>query len=133
MNTNKSDLVFLEGMRFYAFHGNNAEERTLGQPIVVDLEVKMDLLTAGISDDLSDTVSYSALYKVVKSEIEGSPKFLLESVSNSIAQRILDSFSVEEVKVRVKKISPPIKGAILTGAGVEVVRTRSGRDGFASK
>ena len=124
MNSNKSDLVFLEGMRFYAFHGNNPEERALGQPIVVDLEVKMDLLKAGISDYLSDTVSYSALYKVVKSEIEASPKSLLEAVSNSIAQRILDSFSVEEVRVKVKKISPPIKGAILNGAGVEIIRTR---------
>ena len=126
MKSKRSDLIFLEGMRFYAFHGNNVEERSLGQPFVVDLEAKIDLLAAGISDELSDTVSYTHLYKVVKSEMEASPKSLLESVANSIAQKILDSYPIDAIKVRIKKTNPPIKGAFLSGAGVEVVRVRTG-------
>ena len=34
------DRIILEGMRFFAFHGNNPEERELGQPFVVDLELE---------------------------------------------------------------------------------------------
>ena len=37
------DKIILNGCRFYGYHGAFAEEQTLGQIFVVDLELAVDL------------------------------------------------------------------------------------------
>ena len=120
-----SDRIVLEGMQFYGYHGGSAEERSLGQPFQVDMEVELDLTVAAKSDNRDDTVSYTHLYRVVKDVIEAEPKNLLETLAEEIAQRSLHSFPIQAVRVRVKKTRPPIKGAVLSGAAVEIYRNRS--------
>ena len=85
----------------------------------------MDLSVAGKSDNRDDTVSYTHLYRIVKEVMEAEPRNLLESLAEEIARRALDSFPLQAVRVRVKKTRPPIKGAVLSGAAVEVYRTRN--------
>ena len=119
------DKVFLEGLRFYAFHGVNPEEKALGQRFVVDLSVWTDLRGAGESDDLERTVSYSALYKRVRAVVEGPPRDLIEAVAEEIARVILAEFAaVRRVAVTLRKPEAPIKGAMLDAAGVRIVRVR---------
>lgn len=119
------DKIILEGMLFYAFHGNNPEERSLGQPFQVDLEAELDLQSAGTSDNLDDTIDYSHLYEVVQQVAEGPPRNLLETVAVAIATQVLERFPpVGGVRVKVTKSRPPIEGATLEGASVEVYRTR---------
>ena len=120
-----SDRIILEGMHFYGYHGGNPEERSLGQPFLVDVEAELDLAVAARSDSLEDTVSYTYLYQAVKEIVEGPPRNLLETVAESIATEILDSFPVKGIRVRVKKTRPPIKGGALQSAGVEIYRARS--------
>ena len=74
-------------MKFYGFHGVNSEEKILGQTYMVDCEVTLSLSTAGISDNLTDTVSYTDIYKTVRSVIEGESKNLLEALAESIANK----------------------------------------------
>ena len=112
-------------MQFYGFHGVNPEERTLGQPYLVDLEVELDLRPAGQSDKLEDTVSYTQLYRVAKVVMEGQPKFLLEAAAESIAQQALEQFPVTAVRVQVRKPRPPIRGSSIEHAAVEIYRTKS--------
>ena len=111
-------------MSFFGYHGVHPEERKLGQRFIVDLQVYLDLRAPGRSDALKDTISYSELYGIAKAVMEGEPHSLLESVAETIAQQVLDSFSAEAVNVRVEKPSPPIAGAVLKGASVEVYRAR---------
>ncbi len=118
------DKIILRGMQFYAFHGVNPEERAAGQTFLVDLEVQADLRPAGLSDRLEDTVNYSHLYRAVREVMEGPPRELLEALAEAIAQRVLDTFPVLSARVRVEKTHPPIKGAVLQGAAVEIFRTR---------
>ena len=119
-----SDRIVLEGMQFYGFHGVNAEEKSLGQPYVVDLAVEMDLSIPGKSDRLEDTVSYTHLYRSVRKVIEGESRNLLEAAAENVAIRILDEFPVKAVQVRVKKPRPPIKGSFVENAVVEIYRVR---------
>jgi dihydroneopterin aldolase len=118
------DKIQLEGMVFYGYHGVNPEEQALGQRFVVDLEVERDLRAAGLSDDLRDTVNYSHLFRLVKEIMEGPSHKLLESLAEDIAQRVLDGFDVDSVRVRVKKPHAPMKGSILSHASVEIYRER---------
>ena len=68
------DRIALEGMVFYGYHGVHPEERRLGQRFVVDLVAERELRTAGLSDDLADTTSYSDIYDVVREVVEGRPQ-----------------------------------------------------------
>src|SRR5215211_4364522 len=124
-NMADTDEILLEGMRFYAYHGVNPEERSLGQRFIVDVVLAVDLRRAGQSDELANTVSYSAVYKVVRRIMEGEPRQLLEAVAESIASEILASFQdVGQVTVTVRKPEVPIKGSMLDGAGVRIRRSR---------
>src|SRR5688572_32062569 len=97
------DEILLEGMRFYAYHGVNPEERTLGQRFTVDIALAVDLRRAGVSDDLADTVSYSDVYKLARQIVEGTPRNLIEAVAEAIATQILAAFPpVSRVTVTVR-------------------------------
>ncbi|MDA0734572.1 MAG: dihydroneopterin aldolase [Chloroflexi bacterium] len=120
-----SDRIILNGMQFYGFHGVNAEEKALGQNYVVDLAVDVDLAKPGQTDQLGDTVSYTHLYRAVKAVVEGESKDLLESVAQSIADRVLNDYPVISVQLTVKKPHPPIKGSVVDYAAVEIYRVRS--------
>jgi dihydroneopterin aldolase len=119
-----SDRIVLKGMQFYGFHGANPEERTLGQSYQVDLAVELDLSKPGETDRLPNTVSYTHLYRIAKTVLEGESKNLLEAIAHSIAQRVLEEFPVAAVRVTVKKPHPPIQGSAIDYAAVEVYRTR---------
>jgi dihydroneopterin aldolase len=119
------DEVFLEGLRFYAYHGVNPEERTLGQRFTVDVRIETDLQPAGRSDDLDATVSYSAVYKRVRAVVEGEPRNLIETVAEEIAGTVLTEFDrAQAVTVTVRKPEVAIKGAMLDAAGIRIRRSR---------
>ena len=121
-----TDRIILAGMQFYGFHGVNAEERALGQPFTVDLEAELDLSAASLSDRLTDTVSYTHLYRVVKSVMEGDPLNLLEAAAGAIANGVLEQHPpVNAVRVRVQKPRPPIRGSVIDSAAVEIYRIRT--------
>src|SRR5215218_5569779 len=121
-----TDEILLEGMRFYAYHGVNPEERTLGQRFMVDVVLAVDLRRPGQTDDLADTVSYSAVYKVVRGIVEGEPRNLIEAVAEEIAAAVLMRFHhVARVTVTVRKPEVPMKGSLLDAAGVRIMRSRA--------
>jgi dihydroneopterin aldolase len=113
-------------MRFYAYHGVNPEERSLGQRFMVDVVLAVDLRRPGQSDDLADTVSYSDVFKVVRGIVEGEPRNLIEAVAEEIAAAILTGFpQVTRVTVTVRKPEVPMKGSLLDAAGVRITRSQA--------
>ena len=120
-----TDEVFLEGLRFYAYHGVNPEERAQGQRFLVDVRLAADLRAAGRADDLTNTINYSAAFKRVRGIVEGEPRNLIETVAEEIAIELLAGFpSAHAVTVTVRKPEVALKGAILEAAGVRIHRTR---------
>ena len=119
-----ADRIIVAGMVFYGYHGVRPAERLTGQRFMVDLQVTRDLGAAGRSDDLGDTVSYSEIFRLVKDIVEGPPHNLIESLADAIASAVLDAHDVDTVTVAVKKPEPPIAGAVLDYAGVEITRSR---------
>ena len=121
-----SDRIILTGLQFYGFHGVNPEERSLGQPFIVDLEAELDLSVPAASDRLEDTVSYTELYRAVRAVMEGEPCNLLESAAGAIARGVLEQHrQIGAVRVRVHKPRPPIKGSVIGAAAVEIYRSRA--------
>ena len=115
--------IYLDEMRFYAYHGVMEQERLVGGEYCVSLAVEADLTEAVRTDDVADTVNYAALYEVVKSEM-AVPSKLLEHVAGRIGRRALDMFErITTLTIRVTKLNPPM-GADCKGASVELVMTR---------
>ncbi|KAF6141491.1 hypothetical protein GIB67_000872 [Kingdonia uniflora] len=120
----KGDKLILRGLKFHGFHGVKPEENKLGQKFVIDMDAWMDLRTAGESDSLSDTVSYTGIYRIVKEVVEGPPHNLLESVAHRIATITLTKFSqISSVRVKVGKPHVAVHGTV-DYLGVEIFRRR---------
>ncbi|KAM7271593.1 hypothetical protein ACFE04_030807 [Oxalis oulophora] len=121
----KGDKLILRGLMFHGYHGVKPEENKLGQKFSVDVDAWMDLRKAGQSDDLTDTLSYTDIYRIVKEVIEGPPKNLLESVAEKIASTTLSKHpQVTSICVKVGKPHVAVQG-IVDYLGVEIFRNRS--------
>jgi dihydroneopterin aldolase len=118
------DRILLTGLTFYGYHGANPEERAQGQRFVVDVWLRLDLQPAGQSDDLSQTVNYSQVYRVIHDVVEGPPCNLIEAVAERIAMAILGQTAARSVGVRVSKPWAPIKGMVTGEVAVEIERCR---------
>ncbi|WP_449241050.1 dihydroneopterin aldolase [Desulfoscipio gibsoniae] len=118
------DKIIMSGMGFYGYHGVLPQERELGQNFVVDVELQLDLRTAGESDDPGKTVSYADVYEVVRRVVTGAPSKLIEAVAEQIAGEVLRQFAVRQVLVRVKKPAAPVPGQFGYMA-VEIVRSQT--------
>lgn len=118
------DRMLLEGLQFFGYHGVHDSERLLGQRFVVDVALSLSLRLAGEHDDMSFTVDYGAVYRVVRDVVEGERRQLIEAVAEATTKALLDRFPIEEVWVRVTKPSAPIAGAVFSRVAVEVTRRR---------
>ncbi|XP_004494265.1 uncharacterized protein [Cicer arietinum] len=119
------DKLIVKGLTFHGFHGVLPEERTLGQKFFVDVDAWMDLKPAGISDNLSDSISYVHIVDIAKEVIEGPSVQLLESVAHKIAITTLTNHKqISAVRVRVGKPHVAVQSP-LDYLGVEILRRRS--------
>ena len=88
----------------FGYIGCNKDEKINGQYFYVSLDVSIGRGTGYLTDDLSETVNYSSMCKLVKDIVEKSRCNLIESLANEIADSILKTYKfVEEVFVIVSK------------------------------
>lgn len=102
------DTIILSGIRALGAHGVLPEEQGRAQPFEVDVELAVDLVPAGRSDALSDTVDYDALTGRIVGIIEAGGLSLLEALAARIAATCQVDPRVTGVVVTVKKLRPPI-------------------------
>ncbi len=117
------DIVSLEGMEFYAFHGFYEEEREKGNDFIVDVHVTTDFTRAAESDEIDGTVNYETIYSITKEEMT-IPNKLLERVAQRILERLFNSFkSASTIEISVAKKNPPVGGKV-NHSKITIVRTR---------
>ena len=118
-----SDKLFLDDVRFHGRHGVTDAERSVGAWFSVDAELALDLRSAAVSDELSATVDYGAVARRIVEIGTGNAVNLIERLAGLIAEAILREFPAREVRVRVRKLTPPLQG-LLGIPGVELTRAR---------
>ena len=102
--------LFVQGMKFHAFHGCNPEEAKIGGNYLVDVTVDTDFSKPASSDKLSDAVDYVAIYELTKKEMSVRAN-LIEQVAQRIHAALRKAFpAVKKIKVKVEKLAPPIGG-----------------------
>ena len=118
------DQIQIRGLRIFAYHGVNPEEKEQGQTFVLDITLYTDLKKPGRTDDLADTTNYSKATKCAARVMEEGPYDLIERVAARVAQQLLEDFpTVEQVTVLLKKPQAPVK-ADFDYMAVEITRTR---------
>lgn len=118
------DKILLENMAFFGTHGVLQEEKILGQKFFIDIELYLDLKSAGKTDDLNHTVSYAKVYDMAKSQAEDKCYDLLEALGENICNEILKEFElINQIQIKIKKPEAPVKG-IFDFMGVCIKRNR---------
>jgi 7,8-dihydroneopterin aldolase/epimerase/oxygenase len=115
------DRIELRGLRAVGTHGALPEEQFRAQPFEVDLDLQVNLRPAGQSDDLADTVDYGALAESVERVITKERFQLLERLAERIADEVRQDQRVEEARVTVRKLRPPV-AVDLASAAVTITR-----------
>ena len=111
--------VLLKDVRIFAFHGALPQERTVGAYFILNLSVQTDFSRALATDDLDGTISYAALFDLVKSEMT-IPSRLLEHVAGRICTAIFHRFpTATSVHLEILKENPPM-GADCPAAGISL-------------
>jgi len=95
--------IRLEGLSVFGHHGARPYEKEAGQRLEVDLELVPADERAERSDRLADAVDYDMLYRTVREVVEERSFHLLESLAATVADTILERFSVRRVSVRISK------------------------------
>jgi 7,8-dihydroneopterin aldolase/epimerase/oxygenase len=103
--------VELVGLEVFGRHGVDDDEQEQGRTFLYD--VALDV-AAPASDRLEDTVDYRAVAACVREVSEAREYRLIEVLASAVADELATRFSVERIRVRVRK--PGISPAGLTVA-----------------
>jgi 7,8-dihydroneopterin aldolase/epimerase/oxygenase len=107
--------ITLQAMRFHALVGILPHERTVAQPIEIDLRVRVA--------DGDIVVDYRALYDIVSAVISAGPLDFLEQIADRIAVGAIEhNARVRMARVAVRKPHVALAGPL---AYAEVVVERS--------
>jgi len=118
------DKIILTGISAVGFHGVHDFERKKGQSFSVDVEIGLDLLMAGKSDELNQTIDYSLVVAIVIKILTGPPVNLIEKLAELISEDILNNFmQAKSVSVVIHKPEAPV-GAEILDVAVRIERVR---------
>lgn len=105
-------IVEVNGIKLYAFHGCLPEEEKIGGDYLVDIYLETDFSEAAKTDDLTKTIDYVIINRIVKKEMAIRSK-LIEHVGQRIFEKIkIEVKSIDFLRVKVIKVCPPINGDV---------------------
>jgi dihydroneopterin aldolase len=120
-----TDIIRLNKMSFYGYHGVSTAEKETGREFEVDCELEVDLAESGQTDQLNDTIDYAEVHRIIKETVEGAAYSLVEALATELASKLLDNFPAFRVTLRVRKMKPPIPGHT---DNIEIEITRHQKD-----
>jgi dihydroneopterin aldolase len=100
--------VEVTGLSLYTQHGVSEAERELGQRLVIDVEFELADCDALVTDRVEDTVDYAEVCQQVALAAQERSYKTLERLCNAIAERLMDRYSADSVRVKAAKPEPPI-------------------------
>ncbi len=113
-------MIHVRGIELWGHCGVTAEERQIGQRLIIDVELEPVQAVGVATDELNDTIDYGEVVSIVRAAVEGGQYKLLERLVGVLRERLCAAFSVQAVKVSVTKPAPPV-GLPIGGATVEAV------------
>ena len=116
-----TERLVIERLEFQGHCGTTEQERSVPQPLGIDLELAVDMSEAAATDDLRETVDYSRVAEQVTAIGRNERFSLLEAFGDRIAQAILAAHPVREVSLWLRKLKPPVE-SVRGSVGVRMTR-----------
>ncbi len=115
------DTVFIEALHIETIIGIHAFEQNAPRPLILDLEMGVDIREAAASDRIRDAVDYSAVAdEIIK--LAAARRFqLIETLAETVARMVFERFPITTLRLSIGK-----PGAIDTAktVGVRIERRR---------
>ncbi|MES1927090.1 dihydroneopterin aldolase [Salinisphaera sp. T31B1] len=116
------DTIFIDGLSVDTRIGVYGWERRIRQRVVIDLAMDFDIRPAAAADDVDLTLDYKSVAKRVIAYVEAAEFLLVETLSERVAELILNEFPVARVSLKLNK-PYALRGA--AGVGVRLIRSRN--------
>jgi dihydroneopterin aldolase len=100
--------VEISGLSLFTRHGVTEAERELGQRLVIDVAFELADCDAMVTDRVEDTVDYAEACEQVALAAQERSYRTLERLCAAIADRLMDRYAVDSVRVKAAKPEPPI-------------------------
>jgi dihydroneopterin aldolase len=100
--------IEISGLSLYTRHGVSEAERELGQRLVFDISFELDECDATVTDRIEDTIDYGAVCEQVALAAQERSYKTLERLCSAVADRLIDRFGAESLRVKATKPEPPI-------------------------
>ena len=120
--TSSAVEVEIRGLSIYTHHGVTDAEQEVGQRLEFDVSLDVPDCDAVLTDRLDDTVDYAEACDIVVLAATERSYRTLERLCQVVAERLMERYGSETVRVRAAKPEPPLPLAIEEVA-VEVVRS----------
>lgn len=119
-----ADYIRIRDLEVFANHGVFQEENVLGQKFLFSVDLMTDLLPAGISDRLEDSINYGEISHKITAYAKEHTFQLLERLAEGICRMLLMEYpAIRQIRLEVKKPWAPV-GLPLDSVGIEITRTR---------
>lgn len=115
------DHILIRDLLLRGIIGINEWEREKEQDILINITLSGNLMPAGASDSIEDTINYRTITKQIIAHVEQAKRHTVEALAQDIAVICLQSEGVEAARVRVEK---PGALRFAHSVGVEIERRR---------
>lgn len=106
------NIIKVNKIKLYAYHGCLPEEGLIGGNYEVNVILHTNFMEAAKTDDLSKTIDYVLVKKIVAEEMAIRSK-LIEEVALRIQNRFQKELNhLEKSSIEIVKLSPPINGDV---------------------
>jgi dihydroneopterin aldolase len=113
------DIVFIEDLRIDTIIGIYDWEREVKQTIALDIEMASDNTKPAATESIDDAINYKAVAKRLIAFTEDSQFQLVETLTERLAEIILNEFDVPWCRIKLSKL-----GAVTGSKSVGVIIER---------
>lgn len=104
------DIIRIENLEVYAYHGVYKEEKEKGQFFYVNVDLYTDTRKAGMNDDLNCSTNYGTVCEFIYNFMREHTYNLIETVAEQLAQALLLEFKlIKNVLLEIRKPNAPIE------------------------
>lgn len=120
------DNILIRGLKIEAKHGVHEEEKRCEQPFVLDLDLVFGFYRAAQTDNLDDTVNYSAVCNLIAETVKNNTFSLIEKLAYECAFSVMEKFPADGLKLTLWKPCAPVKHKFgNVGVSVELARKKA--------
>jgi 7,8-dihydroneopterin aldolase/epimerase/oxygenase len=104
------DAIVVRGLRLWAHVGVLPFEREFGQWFELDLDLCLDLSSAGVSDHLADSLDYAQLIAALQQQARSICCLTIERYAECVLRLIATEFGPFPVVLELRKCDAPVPG-----------------------